>query len=62
MKQDHRVEIIRLWKDHGESYTAPDAISYKTGIGRGRIKAIIDTHTLAALARDYRAAHPKMTE
>jgi len=21
-----------------------------------------DTHTLAALARDYRAAHPKMTE
>ena len=40
MKQDHRVEIIRLWKDHGESYTAPDAISYKTGIGRGRVKAV----------------------
>ena len=40
MKQDHRVEIIRLWKDHGESDTAPDAISYKTGIGRGRVKAV----------------------
>ena len=44
MKQEQKAEIIQLWKEHGESYTAPDAISYKTGIGRGRIKAIIDAH------------------
>ena len=40
MKQDRKAEIIRLWKDHGESYTVPDAISYKTGIGKGRINAV----------------------
>jgi len=47
MSPEQTQDILKMLKEHGDSMTAPAAISYRTGIGKNRVRAVIDAHRKA---------------